>query len=236
MLNLDSEERDKFAALAAAWWDMDGPCRTLHDINPCRLEYIAETVTLAGCQVADIGCGGGVLSAALAGAGAEVTAIDASPELIEVARAHADDHGLNIDYRAEMSEELARTSLARFDLVTCMELIEHVPDPQALIADCSALLAAGGQLVVSTLDRSPLAYALGIVAAEYVLGLVPRGTHDYANFLRPSELAQCAREQQLTVLDISAMHYNPLTRKAVIGGTPRVNYVARFRRDAGTPS
>jgi 2-polyprenyl-6-hydroxyphenyl methylase / 3-demethylubiquinone-9 3-methyltransferase len=231
MINLDDQERDKFSVLAAAWWDPAGPCRTLHEINPCRLAYISECVDLAGARVVDIGCGGGILSAALAAAGARVTAIDASSELIDVARQHAAENNLTIDYRAEMSAQLATRCPAAFDAVVCMELIEHVPDPAALIADCSALLRPGGHLLVSTLNRTPTAYALGIVAAEYVLNLVPRGTHDYQSFLRPAELSGLARGENLRVEDISAMHYNPLTRTASIGGKPRINYVARFRRD-----
>jgi 2-polyprenyl-6-hydroxyphenyl methylase/3-demethylubiquinone-9 3-methyltransferase len=230
MSNLDSDERDKFSSLAARWWDVDGPCRTLHDINPCRLDYIADSAELDAARVADIGCGGGVLSAALATRGARVTAIDASSELVAVARAHARENGLDIDYRQQMSAALAEQATGQFDLVTCMELIEHVPDPDALLADCANLLKTGGQLIVSTLNRTAAAYVLGIVAAEYVFGLVPRGTHDYAHFLRPSELANCARTHGLKILDVRAMHYNPVTRKAQLGGNPKINYVARFER------
>lgn len=232
-LNLNPDEREKFANLASDWWDRDGPCRTLHDINPCRLDYLSKAMDLEGKRIADIGCGGGILSAALATSGAKVTAIDASAELIDVAREHARANDLVIDFRAQMSNELAREAAASFDLVVCMELIEHVPDADALITDCAELLRDGGQLVVSTLDRGPMAYALGIVAAEYLLRLVPRGTHDYTKFLRPSELAACARRHGLEVLDVSAMHYNPVTRSAHCGGKPRVNYFARFRRGPG---
>jgi 2-polyprenyl-6-hydroxyphenyl methylase/3-demethylubiquinone-9 3-methyltransferase len=161
-----------------------------------------------------------------------VTAIDASPELIAVARDHAAGEALDIDYRTLLSAVLATEAAGRFDVVTCMELIEHVPDADALIADCVALLAPGGSLFVSTLNRTPRAYALGIVAAEYVLGLVPRGTHDYARFVRPSELAAAARRRGLSVLDVNGMHYNPFTRRARLVRDPGVNYLVHLRRDA----
>ncbi|MCB1749606.1 MAG: bifunctional 2-polyprenyl-6-hydroxyphenol methylase/3-demethylubiquinol 3-O-methyltransferase UbiG [Gammaproteobacteria bacterium] len=230
--NLEPTERDNFAALADRWWDAEGPCRTLHDINPCRLDYVQRRVDLVGARVADIGCGGGLLSEALARAGSRVTAIDASPELIAVASEHAAGGALDIDYRAMLSAQLALEAAGCFDVVTCMELIEHVPDADALLADCVALLAPGGSLFVSTLNRTPRAYALGIVAAEYLLGLVPRGTHDYARFIRPSELAAAARRRGIDVLDVSGMHYNPLTRRARAGGDPGVNYLVHLRREA----
>lgn len=232
MANLNPEERSRFAALAASWWDPDGSSRTLHDINPCRLAYVGEGLDLNGLRVADIGCGGGILSVALARAGARVTAVDATPELIDVAIGHAAGLALSIDFRVQLSAELAAAEPAAYDIVTCMELIEHVPDATALIGDCAALLKPGGRLIVSTLNRTPAAWALGIVAAEYVLDLVPRGTHDYAQFLRPAELAAAARLHGLEVMDISAMRYNPLTRRARLGGAPQVNYLARLQRPA----
>lgn len=236
MLNLDSNEAEHFSSLAASWWDRDGPCRTLHDINPCRLEYVRGGGSLAGKQVADIGCGGGLLSEAMARDGAHVTAIDASEVLIATAREHAATAHLDIDYRVMLSRELAESDPARFDLVTCLELIEHVPDADALLADCAALLRPGGTLVLSTLNRNPQAWLLGIVAAEYVLGLVPRGTHDYQQFIRPSELAASARRQGLELRDVSGMRYNPVTRRARSGGPPRVNYLARFVRRSDLPA
>ncbi len=236
MLNLDSNETDHFTSLAASWWDRDGPCRTLHDINPCRLDYVRGGSSLAGKQVADIGCGGGLLSEALARDGAHVTGIDASDALVATAREHAAAAHLDIDYRVMLSRELAESAPARFDLVTCLELIEHVPDADALLADCAALLRPGGTLVLSTLDRTPQAWLLGIVAAEYVLGLVPRGTHDYQQFIRPSELAASARRLGLELRDVCGLHYNPLTRRARSGGPPRVNYLARFVRRDDVPA
>lgn len=230
-VNLDENERRKFAALARDWWDPNGPSRTLHDINPSRLAYISASRSLTGAAIADIGCGGGILSAAMARAGASVIAIDATPELVSVAKQHAEDQQLAIDYRCQLSAQLATNEAAQYDLVTCMELLEHVPDVDALVSDCARLLKPGGQLIVSTLNRTPLAYAFGVIAAEYVLGLVPKGTHDYQNFLRPSELVSCAARHQLAVTDISGMSYNPLTRSATIGGAPTINYLARFCKE-----
>ena len=230
MLNLNPDERDKFAALAAAWWDAHGPCRTLHDINPCRLEYMAARLALQGANVADIGCGGGILSEALARAGARVTAVDATAELIDVAREHAVQEKLDIDYEVGTSEALVNTREAGFDAVVCMELIEHLPDPDALIEDCARLVKPQGLLIVSTLNRTPQAYVFGIVAAEYALGLLPRGTHDYAHFVKPSELARSARHYGLALEDVTGMAYNALSHRARLCASPAINYFATFRR------
>jgi 2-polyprenyl-6-hydroxyphenyl methylase / 3-demethylubiquinone-9 3-methyltransferase len=231
-LNLDPDERDKFSALAAHWWDQAGPCRTLHDINPCRYDYVAAQAPMAGRQVADIGCGGGIFSEALARGGAHVTAIDASAELIEVARQHAKTQALTVHYEAITAEDLAQRQTGYFDVVTCLELIEHVPAPDSLVKACATLLKPGGVLVISTLNRNPMSYLLGIVAAEYVLQLVPRGTHDYMQFIRPAELARMAREQGLSTRDIRGMRYDPVTRRARLATAPTVNYLATFVRDA----
>lgn len=230
-INLDPHERDKFSVLANQWWDNDGPCRTLHDINPCRYQYVNAQARLAGRQVADIGCGGGIFSEALAHAGAHVTAIDASAELIEVARRHANAQATPVDYETSTAEDLARRRAGHFDVVTCLELIEHVPAPDSLIMACATLLKPGGVLVISTLNRNAVSYLLGVVLAEYVLRLVPRGTHDYMQFIRPSELARMAREQRLATRDISGMAYNPVTRRAHLGVAPNINYLATFARD-----
>ena len=230
-LNLDPDERDKFAALAAHWWERAGPCRTLHDINPCRYEYVAAQASLAGQRVADIGCGGGIFSEALARGGAHVTAIDAAAELIEVARQHAASQALTVHYEALTAEDLAARHAGHFDVVTCLELIEHVPTPGSLIEACARLLKPGGVLVISTLNRNATSYLLGVVMAEYVLQLVPRGTHDYMQFIRPAELARMAREQCLSTRDIRGMRYDPLTRRARLTTTPTVNYLATFVRD-----
>lgn len=230
-LNLDPNERDKFAALAAHWWDSAGPCRTLHDINPCRYDYVAGQAAVTGRQIADIGCGGGIFSEALARGGAHVTAIDASAELIEVARQHATAEALAVNYAAITAEDLALRQAGHFDVVTCLELIEHVPAPDSLIKACATLLKPDGVLVISTLNRNAMSYLLGIVAAEYVLALVPRGTHDYMQFIRPAELARMARAQGLITRDIRGMRYDPVTRRARLSAAPTVNYLATFARD-----
>lgn len=229
MTNFDQAEHDKFAALASSWWERDGPSRTLHDINPCRLSYVRAHTPMRDLRVADIGCGGGILSLAMAREGAHVTALDASAELIEAGRQQAHEEHLEVDFVHSLSREFAAARAHSFDVVTCMELIEHVPDAEALLEDCVQLLKPGGWLFISTLTRSPTAYALGIVAAEYVLGLVPRGTHDYQQFVRPSELVNALRPLGMTARDISALHYNPLLRRARYGGRPRVNYLAVFQ-------
>lgn len=231
-LNLDPDERDKFSALAAHWWDVEGPCRTLHDINPCRYDYVATQVRVQGAQLADIGCGGGIFSEALARGGAHVTAIDASPALVEVARHHALAQATPVHYETITAEQLAARQPRHFDVVTCLELIEHVPQPEVLIAACAALLKPGGVLVVSTLNRSAASYVLGVVMAEYVLQLVPRGTHDYLQFIRPAELAAMARAAGLATRDVRGMRYDPWTRHARLCASPAVNYLATFTRDA----
>lgn len=231
-LNLNPDEHAKFSALADHWWEREGPCRTLHDINPCRLDYVAKQLNLAGAQVADIGCGGGIFSEALARSGAQVTAIDASAELVQVARRHALAQATQVHYEALTAEELAARDAARYDLVTCLELIEHVPTPASLLKACAALLKPGGVLVISTLNRSAASYVLGVVLAEYVFALVPRGTHDYMQFIRPSELAALARAEQLATRDIRGMQYHPLTRRARLSNAPTINYLATFVREA----
>ena len=228
-VNIDPAERDHFTALATSWWDCDGPMRTLHDINPLRLAYVETRRALAGMRVADIGCGGGLLCEAMAARGAKVSGIDASAAVIDIARQHAGTSGLDIDYRADLSARFAAALPGRFDLVTCMELLEHVPDPEALLDDCAALLVPGGDLFVSTLNRTPAAYVLGILAAEQLLELVPRGTHDYARFIKPSELAAAARRTGFEVVDVRGMAYNPVSRRARLTSRPRVNYLAHLR-------
>ncbi len=231
-INLDPDERDKFSALASHWWDCEGPCRTLHDINPCRYDYVAAQARLQGARVADIGCGGGIFSEALARGGAHVTAVDASAELIEVARHHAVAQATTVHYEAITAEQLAARQPCHFDVVTCLELIEHVPTPESLIAACATLLKPGGVLVISTLNRNAQSYVLGVVMAEYVLKLVPRGTHDYMQFVRPSELARMARAAGLATRDVRGMHYDPWTRRARLCTSPAVNYLATFARNA----
>lgn len=230
--NVDAHERDQFAAMASTWWDREGPMRPLHDLNPARLSYIMQAVNLNGSAVLDVGCGGGILAESLARHGAQVTAIDIADEVLDVARLHGMESGIEVDYRHSTVEEFAQAAPAAMDVVSCMEMLEHVPDPAAVVSACAAIARPGAALFFSTLNRHPLAFALGIVAAEYVLGLLPRGTHHYQRFIRPAELAAWCRQAGLQVVDISALHYNPLTRRASVGGRPLINYLLHARKAA----
>lgn len=236
--NADPEELARFGKLAARWWDPDGESRPLHDLNPVRLTFVTERVALRGARIADVGCGGGLLSEALAGAGADVVAIDLAPEVIEVARLHLHETNagravpLAIDYRLCGSRDLASSDAASFDAVCCMELIEHVPDPASLIGDLAALLKPGGKLFLSTLNRTPASFAAAIIGAEYVARLLPRGTHDYRQFLKPSELAALVRRSGLRLDEISGIGYNPLNRKAWLTRHVAVNYLVCASRPA----
>jgi len=223
--NLYAHERDQFAAMASTWWDSEGPMRPLHDLNPARLQYIMRSASVRDRQVLDVGCGGGILAESLALEGANVTAIDIADEVLDVARLHGLESEVEVDYRNSTVEAFAATAAASMDRLSCMEMLEHVPDPAAVVSACADIVKPGGELFFSTLNRHPLAFALGIVAAEYVLGLLPRGTHHYQHFIRPSELSAWCRQCGLQVLDISALHYNPLTRRASVGGRPLINYL-----------
>ena len=224
--NFRQSELDKFAELANRWWDPEGPQKPLHALNPVRLDYVAARRPLAGAKVLDVGCGGGLLSEAMARAGARVTAIDLADDLVRVGRLHALESGLKIDYRVQSVEALVAEAAGSFDAVTCMEMLEHVPDPGAIIRACAALLAPGGRLFVSTLNRTPAAFALAIVGAEYVARLLPRGTHQYRDFIRPSELAAWLREAGLELDDVAGLAYEPWANRARSSSRTDVNYLA----------
>jgi 2-polyprenyl-6-hydroxyphenyl methylase/3-demethylubiquinone-9 3-methyltransferase len=231
--NVDPAELAKFSALAHRWWDPGSEFRPLHEINPLRLAWI-ERVTggLAGKAVLDVGCGGGILAEAMATAGAHVTGIDLSEKALGVAQLHRLESGIAVDYRLIAAEALAAESPAQFDIVTCMELLEHVPDPASIVTACAALAKAGGTLVFATLNRNPKSYLFAILGAEYTLRLLPRGTHDWTKFLRPSELAAFARRAGLDLEQMTGMTYNPLTRVFRLEADTSVNYLAVYRKPA----
>ena len=207
--NFSQAELDKFDDLAQRWWDPRGPQKALHALNPARLGYVAERVQLRDAAVLDVGCGGGLLSEALAQAGAKVTAIDLAPNLLKVARLHGLESGIKVDYREMPVETLAEQAPASFDAITCMEMLEHVPEPASIIEACAKLLKPGGRLFLSTLNRTPAAFALAIVGAEYVARVLPKGTHQYRDFIKPSELAKWLREAGLELEDVSGLIYEP---------------------------
>ena len=226
LANASQAELDKFGALANRWWDPQGPQRPLHELNPARLGYVRDRTSLAGARVLDVGCGAGLLSEALAREGAQVTALDLAPELIEVARLHLLESGLQVDYSLQSVEQLAAEEPSSFDAITCMEMLEHVPDPGAIVRACATLLKPGGRLFLSTLNRTPAAFAVAIVGAEYVARLLPKGTHDYKQFIKPSELAGWLRAAGLQAEDVSGLAYDPIRRKAWVGGPTAINYLA----------
>lgn len=224
--NFRQAELDRFGALASRWWDPAGPQKPLHALNPPRLAYIAARVPLAGARVLDVGCGAGLLSESLARAGAEVTAIDLAPDLVRIARLHALESAVDVDYRVQAVEALANEQPGTFDAVACMEMLEHVPDPGAILRACATLLKPGGRLVVSTLNRTPAAFALAIVGAEYIARLLPKGTHQYRDFIRPSELAAWLRGAGLALEDVSGLAYQPWSNSARLVSRTDVNYLA----------
>ncbi len=228
--NIDHAEIDKFARIADEWWNPAGDFKTLHDINPLRLGFIRQYTALTDEKVADVGCGGGILSEALARAGAAVTGIDMAEPSLAVARTHAAEQGLAIDYRQMAVEALAEEMPAAFDTVVCMELLEHVPDPASVIHACAALVKSGGMVFFSTLNRNAKSYAQAIVAAEYILRMVPRGTHDHKKFITPAELARMCRHGGLEVVGLSGMTYRPLTRDYVLCDSTAVNYLMCCRK------
>ncbi|MBB1088963.1 bifunctional 2-polyprenyl-6-hydroxyphenol methylase/3-demethylubiquinol 3-O-methyltransferase UbiG [Lysobacter sp. SG-8] len=228
--NFSQAELDKFGALANRWWDPQGPQKALHALNPARLGYVSARVELSGATALDVGCGGGLLSEALARAGADVTALDLAPELVKVARLHGLESGVKVDYRLQPVESLAAERPASFDVVTCMEMLEHVPDPGAIIRACAMALKPGGRLFLSTLNRTPAAFALAIIGAEYVARLLPKGTHQYRDFIRPSELAAWLRQAGLQLEDVSGLAYEPWRNAARLVGRTDVNYLACARK------
>jgi 2-polyprenyl-6-hydroxyphenyl methylase/3-demethylubiquinone-9 3-methyltransferase len=228
--NFDPSELSKFDDAAPRWWDPNGDFRPLHDLNPARLDYIESRVSFAGRRVLDVGCGGGLLSEGMARRGARVTGIDLAPGAVEVARLHALEAGVTVDYRLVAAETLAESEPGAYDLVTCLEMLEHVPEPAAILAAIARLVRPGGDVVCSTINRSAKSFALAIVGAEYLLGLLPRGTHQYARLIRPSELARWGREAGLETIDLAGLDYNPATRKARVTADTSVNYLAYFRR------
>ena len=230
--NVRQSELHKFGALANRWWDQNGPQKALHALNPVRLRYVADRVPLEGAKVLDIGCGAGLLSEALAGEGARVTAIDLAPELIDVAKLHQLEAGHQIDYRVQSAEAIADELPGGFDAVTCMEMLEHVPDPGSVIEACARLLKPGGRLFLSTLNRTPAAFALAIVGAEYVARLLPKGTHQYRDFIPPAELAAWLRAAGLQLEDVSGLMYEPWRNGARLTSRTEVNYLACARKPA----
>jgi 2-polyprenyl-6-hydroxyphenyl methylase/3-demethylubiquinone-9 3-methyltransferase len=233
--NADPAELAKFAALAQSWWDPNGPSKPLHDLNPLRLQYVERAAKLAGKQVVDVGCGGGILSESMARAGARVLGIDLGQAVLDVAGLHALEGKIEVQYRAISAEDLAQERPAAFDLVTCMEMLEHVPDPAAALAALARLAKPGGDVIVSTLNRNARAFAVAIVGAEYIARVLPRGTHENLKFIRPSELARWGRAAGLTLTDLTGIAYNPLTRAFRLSCDVGVNYLAHFRTggDAG---
>jgi 2-polyprenyl-6-hydroxyphenyl methylase/3-demethylubiquinone-9 3-methyltransferase len=230
-VNADPAELQKFSDLAHRWWDPAGEFKPLHDINPLRLEWIDRQAELSGKRVLDVGCGGGILAEAMARRGASVTGIDMADKPLQVAQLHLQESGLSIRYEKIEVENLKKREAGTFDIVTCMELLEHVPDPAGMVRACAGLVRPGGKLFFSTLNRNPKSYLFAVVGAEYLLGLLPKGTHDYQRFIKPSELARWCRDAGLRTEELIGMTYNPVTREYRLGTDTSVNYLARCVRD-----
>jgi len=229
--NVDHAEINKFESLAARWWDPHSEFKSLHDINPLRLGYINRAAKIAGKEVLDVGCGGGILSESMAAAGAKVLGIDMGEEPLRVAELHTLESGVEVDYRQVTVEQLAEERPESFDVVTCMELLEHVPDPGSVIDACSRLVRPGGHVFLSTLNRNPKSYLFAIVGAEYLLGLLPRGTHDFSRFIKPSEMDAWVRGTELRITDITGLTYNPITREYKLDPKDLdVNYLVTCRK------
>ena len=228
--NVDPAELAKFGALAARWWDPKSEFKPLHDINPLRLNYIDGQVGLAGKRVIDIGCGGGILAESMAAKGANVTGIDLSEKPLQVAKLHLLETGRNVDYRLIAAEDIAREQPEQFDCVTCMELLEHVPDPASTVKAAAALAKPGAWIFFSTINRNPKSFLFAIIGAEYILNMLPKGTHEYRRFITPAELARMAREAGLTVTEFTGMTYNPITQHYTLGRDISVNYMVACRK------
>jgi 2-polyprenyl-6-hydroxyphenyl methylase/3-demethylubiquinone-9 3-methyltransferase len=230
MINADPAELQKFSDLAHRWWDPNSEFKPLHEINPLRLDWIEQTAGLAGKNVVDVGCGGGLLSEGMAERGANVTGIDLSDKALGVARLHLLESGRQADYQKISAEEFAAAQPGKFDIVTCLEMLEHVPDPASTIAACARLVKPGGHVFFSTLNRNPKAYLLAVIGAEYLLRLLPRGTHDYAKFIKPSELSRWSKQAGLQVDDLIGMSYHPLNKTYSLGKDTSVNYLMHTSR------
>jgi 2-polyprenyl-6-hydroxyphenyl methylase/3-demethylubiquinone-9 3-methyltransferase len=229
-MNADPAEIARFQAAASRWWDPEGEMRPLHDLNPVRLAYVERAGSLAGRRVVDVGCGGGLLSESMASRGAEVVGVDLASDLLRVAELHGLESGIKVEYQLGTAEQHAEAHAGRYDAVTCMEMLEHVPDPAAVVGALARLVRPGGDVFVSTLNRTPRAYLGAILGAEYVLRLLPPGTHTYEKFIRPSELNAWARAAGLVLEDVAGIAYDPFTRKASLTTDARINYLAHFRR------
>jgi 2-polyprenyl-6-hydroxyphenyl methylase/3-demethylubiquinone-9 3-methyltransferase len=228
--NVDADEIEKFERLASRWWDPNSEFKPLHDINPLRLDYIDKLAPLKDRRIIDIGCGGGLLTEGMALRGAHVIGIDMGKAPLTIARLHQHESGLDIDYRQATAEQMAAEQAGSFDSVTCLEMLEHVPDPAGVIAACAQLIKDDGFVFLSTINRNPKAYLFAVVGAEYLLRLLPKGTHDYTKFIRPSEMERWARAAGLQLVDLSGMSYNPLTQEYKLGSDVSVNYLACFRK------
>jgi 2-polyprenyl-6-hydroxyphenyl methylase/3-demethylubiquinone-9 3-methyltransferase len=233
MSNSDQLEIDKFSALAHRWWDPNSEFKPLHEINPLRLQWIDGHAGLAGKRVVDVGCGGGILAESMAERGAEVTGIDLAEKSLKVARLHLLETGQKVDYQCIAAEDFAVRHAGEFDAVTCMEMLEHVPDPSSIVRACQLMVKPGGWVFLSTLNRNPKSYLFAIVGAEYVLNMLPRGTHDWARFIKPAELARHVREAGLEAVEITGLTYNPLTKVYRLERDTDVNYLMACRKPAG---
>jgi 2-polyprenyl-6-hydroxyphenyl methylase / 3-demethylubiquinone-9 3-methyltransferase len=229
--NVHPQEINKFGSMAERWWDSQGEFKTLHDINPLRLEFIQRYVSLNSQRIVDVGCGGGILTEALARLGADATGIDLSEDLIDVADLHGLESGITVHYQVISAEDLANQEPESFDHVTCMEMLEHVPDPGSIINACATLVKPGGMVFFSTLNRKPKAYILAILAAEHILNMLPKGTHDYKTFIKPSELCQSARACGLSLQGMVGIEYNPFSKNFSLSKDIDVNYIAAFKRE-----